>query len=169
MFCPHKQLCGFVLNFTPHYRYCFETMKKILKTTKLLHIGMSVALIVLTGCASIVSKSNWPVNFKSNPPGAEVVITDNMGNEVERGRTPTTITLKSSDGFFSGATYYAEFKLKDYEIAKKGIHADLNGWYFGNIFLPGGLLLGMVIIDPATGAMYRLAPLCTVNLNKVER
>lgn len=158
-----------MLHFTPHYRYCFETMKKILKTTKLLHIGMSVALIVLTGCASIVSKSNWPVNFKSNPPGAEVVITDNMGNEVERGRTPTTITLKSSDGFFSGATYYAEFKLKDYEIAKKGIHADLNGWYFGNIFLPGGLLLGMVIIDPATGAMYRLAPLCTVNLNKVER
>lgn len=30
----------------------------------------------------------------------------------------------------------------------------LDGWYFGNILLGG--FLGMVIIDPATGAMWEL-------------
>jgi len=30
----------------------------------------------------------------------------------------------------------------------------VNGWYFGNILLGG--LIGMLIVDPATGAMYRL-------------
>ena len=139
-----------------------------MKITKLVQISMMATMFVLTGCASIVSKSNWPVSFKSDPPGAQVVVTDNMGNEVERGTTPVIFTLKSSDGFFSGATYYAEFKLKDYETAKRGISADINGWYFGNIFLPGGILLGMVIIDPASGAMHKLPPICSVNLNKVE-
>jgi hypothetical protein len=30
----------------------------------------------------------------------------------------------------------------------------LDGWYFGNILLGG--VIGMLIIDPATGAMYKL-------------
>jgi hypothetical protein len=140
-------------------------MKNLIKTAKLLQIAMMTVLFVLTGCASIVSKSNWPVNFKSNPPGAEVVITDNMGNEVDRGTTPVIFTLKSSDGFFSGATYYAEFKLSDYQVSKKGIHADVNGWYFGNILFGG--FIGLVV-DPLTGAMWKLQPICSVNLNKVE-
>lgn len=30
----------------------------------------------------------------------------------------------------------------------------LDGWYFGNILIGG--LLGMLIIDPATGAMWKI-------------
>lgn len=30
----------------------------------------------------------------------------------------------------------------------------IDGWYFGNILLGG--LFGMLIVDPATGAMYKL-------------
>ncbi len=131
----------------------------------LLKIGSLTGVLALTGCASIVSKSNWPVNFKSNPPGAEVVIKDNMGNEIDRGTTPTTFTLKSSDSFFSGATYYADFNLDGYQDCKKGIHADLNGWFWGN-FAFGGIF-GM-LIDGGTGTMYKLAPQCTVDLNKVQ-
>jgi hypothetical protein len=32
----------------------------------------------------------------------------------------------------------------------------ISGWYFGNIAIGG--LLGMVCIDPVTGAMYKLEP-----------
>lgn len=139
-----------------------------MKNFKLLQIGMLASVLALTGCASIVSKSNWPVNFKSNPPGAEVVITDNMGNEIERGITPAIITLKASDGYFSSATYYAEFKLKDYETAKKGIHANISGWYFLNIPLPYGLIFGLFVVDPLTGAMWKLQPICSVNLTQLN-
>jgi len=139
--------------------------QNFIKATKLLQMAAMAALFIMTGCASIVSKSNWPVSFKSDPPGAEVVVTDNMGNEVDRGTTPVIFTLKSSDGFFSGATYYAEFKLNDYQVSKKGIHADVNGWYFGNIFFGG--FIGL-LVDPMTGAMWKLQPICSVNLSKVD-
>jgi hypothetical protein len=136
-----------------------------MRLLSLLKIGSLSGALALTGCASIVSKSNWPVNFQSNPPGAEVVIKDNMGNEIDRGTTPTTFTLKSSDSFFSGATYYADFTLNDYQDCKKGIHADVNGWFWGNIALGG--FIGM-LVDGGTGAMYKLAPQCTVDLNKEQ-
>jgi len=34
------------------------------------------------------------------------------------------------------------------------LECSVNGWYFGNLFIGG--LIGMLIVDPATGAMYRL-------------
>ena len=34
------------------------------------------------------------------------------------------------------------------------IQADIEGWYFGN-FLWGGLI-GLLVIDPATGAMWKI-------------
>lgn len=41
----------------------------------------------------------------------------------------------------------------------------LNGWYFGNLLIGG--FLGMLIIDPATGAMWKLdTPPISVSLNK---
>lgn len=34
------------------------------------------------------------------------------------------------------------------------LECTLNGWYAGNIFLGG--IIGFLIVDPATGAMYKL-------------
>ncbi len=39
----------------------------------------------------------------------------------------------------------------------------LDGWYFGNLIFGG--LLGILIIDPATGAMWRLDETFTVYLD----
>jgi hypothetical protein len=44
--------------------------------------------------------------------------------------------------------------MKGYETKKINLECKLNGWYFGNVFLGG--LIGMLIVDPATGAMFRL-------------
>ena len=62
-------------------------------------IGILASVFFLTGCASIVSKSEWPVSFQSDPPGAEVVIKDKTGNEINNGITPATFTLRSSSSF----------------------------------------------------------------------
>lgn len=34
------------------------------------------------------------------------------------------------------------------------LNSRLNGWYFGNLFIGG--LVGMLIVDPASGAMYKI-------------
>jgi hypothetical protein len=36
------------------------------------------------------------------------------------------------------------------------IDGAINGWYFGNILFGG--LIGMLAVDPSTGAMYTLKP-----------
>ena len=46
----------------------------------------------------------------------------------------------------------------------------MNGWYFGNILFGG--LIGMIAVDPATGAMYTLQPKAvdtTLDAVKVSR
>jgi hypothetical protein len=36
------------------------------------------------------------------------------------------------------------------------LHSSVSGWYFGNVVFGG--LIGMLIVDPLTGAMYNLTP-----------
>ncbi len=111
-------------------------------------------IVLLTGCASIVSKSRWPFSVDSDPSGAKVIITNKKGREVFRGRTPTVTRLKSGAGFFAKESYTVKLQLDGYETKEIIVDCKLNGWYFGNILIGG--LLGLLIIDPATGAMYRL-------------
>jgi len=45
------------------------------------------------------------------------------------------------------------------------INFKVDGWYFGNLLLGG--ILGMLIVDPATGAMYKIEnSTMYVDLNK---
>jgi hypothetical protein len=41
----------------------------------------------------------------------------------------------------------------------------VDGWYFGNLLFGG--LIGLLIVDPATGAMYKLEP-NEINCNLVS-
>jgi len=119
-------------------------------------VGLIVAVGVLlgSGCASIVSKSDWPVRVSSNPDGALCTVTDKTGTVISKGVTPTILTLKSGDGYFKSASYKLMFEKEGYQPASKELSTSLNGWYWGNIVLGG--LIGMLIVDPATGAMWSL-------------
>ncbi|MDA0780785.1 MAG: hypothetical protein PQ612_06590 [Rickettsiales bacterium] len=66
---------------------------------------VTVASFALSGCASIISKSNYPVSITSSPSEAKFTVTDQKGIVVHKGETPSTITLKSGSGFFKGADY----------------------------------------------------------------
>ncbi len=115
---------------------------------------MASSILVLTSCASIVSKSSWPITINSTPSEAKISITDKRGVEIYTGNTPATLKLKSGDGFFSKAKYQVTFNKPGFDKKVVPVEFSLNGWYFGNIFIGG--FLGMLIVDPATGAMYRL-------------
>jgi hypothetical protein len=80
-------------------------------------------------------------------------------------KSPATVLLKSSAGYFSKAEYQVRLTRAGYAEQIVPVNYKLNGWYFGNVLIGG--LLGMLIIDPATGAMWKLeTPPIYITLNK---
>ncbi|TDN39745.1 hypothetical protein E4631_09295 [Hymenobacter sp. UV11] len=110
--------------------------------------------LLLSSCASIVSHSSWPVAIASSPIGATVSIVNSHGQEVFTGVTPINTSLKSGAGFFAGEHYTVNFSMPGYDTKTAALGTSVNGWYFGNILFGG--IIGLLIVDPATGAMYRL-------------
>ncbi|MCM2973399.1 hypothetical protein [Larsenimonas suaedae] len=116
------------------------------------------AALTLTGCASIVGDSDQSVTINSTPSNANVVITDETAKRVFTGTTPTTVTLKKSDGsYFGGKTYHVELKKEGYAPRTVDLTTSANGWYIGGNILFGGLI-GWLIVDPFNGGMYTLSP-----------
>ena len=110
--------------------------------------------LLLNSCASIVSKSNYPISINSTPSDAKISITNKKGIEIFKGATPANLKLKSGAGFFSKASYQVKFEKDGYETKIVPINFKLDGWYIGNIIFGG--VIGFLIVDPATGAMYKL-------------
>jgi hypothetical protein len=117
-------------------------------------LAIASLIIFTSSCASIVSKSSWPVSIQSDPAGASVSITNKKGTEIFSGKTPTAVKLKLGAGFFAKESYVVTISKDGYEPKKINLECKLNGWYFGNLLIGG--LVGMLIVDPATGAMYKL-------------
>lgn len=136
--------------------------------TKILNLWiiLFVAATSLTGCASIVSKSEYPVSISSQPEGAEISIINRNGQSVFSGTTPTTIFLKAGAGFFKGENYTVTFKKDGYAPYTAQIQRNIDGWYIAGNFVFGGLI-GWLIVDPATGAMWTLKNL-HVDLSSVQ-
>jgi len=121
------------------------------------YVGLLVAvaaLLTTVGCASIVSRSEWPVTISSTPSGATFTVKNDKGIEIHRAVTPSTLVLPSGAGYFKPAHYTVAFEKEGAGPATASLKARLNPWYFGNILLGG--LIGMVIVDPITGAMWKL-------------
>jgi len=73
---------------------------------------------------------------------------------LSKGTTPATVTLNSSSGYFKGATYHIMFSREGNKDTYSIIDSTINGWYWGNILFGG--IIGFLIIDPVTGAMWKL-------------
>jgi len=121
---------------------------------KLTFLTMTSLMFLSTSCATIVSKSKWPLTINSTPTESRISITDRNGVEIYTGNTPATLKLKSGAGFFQRARYQVKLEKEGYVTKVIPIEFRLNGWYFGNLLLGG--VIGMLIVDPATGAMYKM-------------
>jgi len=127
--------------------------------------GVLAVVISLTGCASIVGKNMYPVTINSHPDEAAIVIKDEDGQQIYKGKTPTTITLSSGEAYFHAKRYTVTFSRAGYEDQTAVIKASVSGWYFCNIFFGGGgILIGMLIVDPLTGNMWKLPTETTITL-----
>ena len=101
------------------------------------YLSTLLAVLLLTGCATLFGTSSIPVSFNSNPPGAEVLF---EGNSV--GRTPFTVNLNNHVGhrIILRREGHQDFTC----VFETGVPAK---WIILDIL--GGLL--PVIIDAATG------------------
>jgi hypothetical protein len=111
---------------------------------------------VIGGCATIVSKSSQTITITSVPEAAAVKIKNAAGVDVHGGTTPMTVTLKKGRGYFKAESYTVTLSKDGYEPRQITVQGQVNGWYFGNILFGG--LIGLLAVDPATGAMYTLQP-----------
>jgi hypothetical protein len=110
-----------------------------------------------SNCASIVDGgSDKSIQLTSNPPGAKVTITDKKGKEVAVTTTPSRVSLKRNRGPYVGETYTMRFQAPGYHTSETQVKSTMNGWYVGNLVFGG--ILGMLIIDPCTGALFTLSP-----------
>lgn len=130
-----------------------------------LYLFLMIIPTIIISCATILGKSSYPVSINTNPNGATISITDKKGKEVYKGQSPSTVTLKSGGGFFVKAEYQVKISANGYNEMIVPVNYKLNGWYFGNLLLGG--VIGMLIVDPATGAMWKLdTPPISVTLSR---
>jgi len=128
---------------------------------------IALCFISLSACASIVSQSEYPVTINSNPDGATFEIKNQAGIKVESGTTPKQVTLTTKAGFFDGETYAIRFNKKGYKTNFSVLDTQLDNWYFGNILFAG--TMGSFIIDPLTGAMWKLPKESSVSLVQQQK
>lgn len=122
-----------------------------MKTT----FAAAISIFALSACATIVGSTSQPVTFKSTPEGATFSITNRAGQKVHSGMTPATVTLSKGAGYFKAETYTVKYEKAGYAPKEFAVTGNVNGWYFGNIIF-GGIIVGMLIVDPLTGAMFTL-------------
>jgi uncharacterized protein YceK len=124
-------------------------MNKIKAVTLLTSVS-----ILLSGCATIVGKSEDTIPLASTPSGAQVSITDDTGKVVFAGTTPTMATLKKSNGSYWGKkSYIISTRLDGYEPQTTSLTESANGWYMAGNIMFGGLV-GWFLVDPWNGGMY---------------
>lgn len=117
-----------------------------------------IGSVLLSGCATIVGDKTQLMLISSSPSDASIVITDETGNEIFKGTTPTTVTLPKSDGSYWGKkNFLVEISKDGYEPQTIPVKASANGWYVAGNFFFGGLI-GWFIVDPMNGGMYKLSP-----------
>jgi hypothetical protein len=151
---------GFSLRRTNQSWNQTNHMKKAIITS-----ALAAICIFFTGCASIVDGRAKTVRINSEPSGARVSIVDKKGKIVASETTPATIKLKRNRGYFMGEKYKLVFEAPGYYPSETYVQSTLNGWYLGNIVFGGAI--GLLIVDPATGAMWTLSPR-EVNRNLVS-
>jgi hypothetical protein len=131
-------------------------MRKTNPVNCVIGIALLCAGLTLGGCASIFHSGNREITINTEPTGAKASISKLAGDVVNVQTTPCTVSLNPRRGYFKGQSYLLKLELLGYKTAEITLRPTLSGWYFANIIIGGAI--GMVAVDPATGAMWNLAP-----------
>lgn len=114
-----------------------------------------VGSLGLVSCATVLRSGPEPVTITSEPPAAQVTITNLWTRQtVLQATTPAVASLARHAGYMQPARYQIVLEKPGYQPHVLRLEARVDERYFGN-FVAGGPL-GFLVIDPLTGAMYAL-------------
>ena len=140
----------------------FSKFHPMFANLKIVSLAALTSVVLLPSCATIVRGGGTrKVAVDSQPSGLEFSVIDHEGKVVSSGKTPETIKLDTGRGYFKSASYTIQVKRGRKVIGEHTITGTTSGWYFGNILFGG--LIGSLIVDPLTGAMYKLPETVTVS------
>ena len=121
-------------------------------------VNQAIFLLLLAGlfsnCATLVGKTSYRVRINSVPTETIVTVYNRKGIEVFSDTTPCEVKLKSNAGYFRRAIYTVEFNRSGYSRSTEVVRTKVNPFYYGNILFGG--YIGFLLIDPITGAMYKI-------------
>lgn len=111
---------------------------------KMMMLPVVALALTATSCATIVCGSKQSVSVTSSPANADIIVDGKF-----EARTPANLSLerKKSHTLVLHLDGYKDYELK--------LERKFNAWYIGNLAFGG--LIG-IIVDPITGAMYKLTP-----------
>lgn len=110
--------------------------------------------ILFSGCATMRSESVYSLPVSTTPVNAEIKVIDRKGKEIISTQSPNTLVLKSSSGYFKRAEYLIEVSHSGYETKKDTLHFVLDEKYYKNFFTSFFMPIGILLIDPISGAMW---------------
>lgn len=111
--------------------------------------------LLLPSCATIAGGSASALRIDSNVTGAKVRVLDHDGASVYEGITPCSVVVDHGRAYFRGADYTVEVSCDGAEARSSQVSTSINEWYLANALVPGGLV-GSLLVDPWTGAMFEL-------------
>ena len=121
-------------------------------------LGLGLCLATIFGCATVMKGGDQKIYFQSDPSGAKVSVYDVDNRLVADGKTPITLPLAKGASYFQPAKYRVVFEATGRANKEVWLSGSMeSGWYIvGNFFIGG--LIGWLIVDPLTGAMWNLKP-----------
>src|ERR1017187_5995097 len=117
-----------------------------------LYLGLCVATISCTGCASIVSGTKQKISIDSNPPGATVVVDNAVATDCvtkQPAVTPAKVVFRRSK------PHTVVLSLPGYDDVSVMLHQGSEPWVWGNLGFGG--IIG-ILIDMGDCAAFRLKP-----------
>ena len=105
---------------------------------------ITLPLMMLTGCATIMHGTRQSVGISSYPSKADVWVDNKY-----IGKSPTVVKLTRKDN------HYVRVELKGYAPYETTLTHQVSGWVFGNLAYGG--LLGLAV-DAISGGLYKLTP-----------
>lgn len=115
----------------------------------------------LCGCATVMTGDRQTLQIASQPAGARLTLTDSQGQRLFDGITPARVDVTRGGG---GWRRHPEYRIRLEKPGHRPVDVALQWkrepWFWGNwLFAPVGLgFVGLLIVDPSTGAMWRIEP-----------
>jgi hypothetical protein len=129
-------------------------------TGSIARMGVLAGCLLLGGCATIMAGDTQTLEIDSSPPGARLTLLDESGRPAYQATTPARLQIRRGEGWRQHADYRLKLEKPGYRPIGFELKWKREPWFWANWLLaPVGLgFVGLLIVDPLSGAMWKVDP-----------